>query len=252
MATRIPTAYIVNWMAAVAVAIVPLFFVKDWQQNLEIFFPIIGMLWLVIFDHVTNYVQQEKAREADVLQQEKLRAELIAKTLHAVLDAQVVTEFSLRAAHEYVALNAQRAIRIYNTRLARHDSELASVTYMSARDDQDEGFKNAVQQGTEYHLVFDVSHTTDVTEFQRRAADQNKKGGIVNLMPIDTHGAPMVQFIVLEYNGGVSECLMGYGLGDQITAIRSIYLIRSDALCNYLKHVHQMYYLLLGAKKSAG
>lgn len=240
----LPKAYYLNWFFSIALALAPLLFVKNRDEYLPFLLPLIGLMYLSIYEHATGFAHQEKMRNEMVVQQEAMRAEITQKTLSAILSAQVVTEFGLQEAHDYVALSALRAKRIYNTRLARRERESISEGYMAARNKQDDGFKAAIKRGTEYHLVYDTSYADEVAQFCTEV--KGPGAGILGLCPIDAKAAPMVQFVLLEYTGGVSECLVGYGLGDEITSDQAIYLIRSNPLCSYLKHVHQMYYRLMG------
>lgn len=164
----------------------------------------------------------------------------------AITGSQVITKFTVAEAHHYVSQNAVRAIRVFNTRLADFSSETISPQYMTARNLQDEGFLEAIKRGTEYHLVYDQSQNDNVLAFLEQIYNYKFLGeaGLVHVHPVRAYGMPLIQFIILEYNA-YQECLIGYGLGREIATARDIYLIRSDMLCAYLRHVHDNYIAML-------
>jgi hypothetical protein len=219
--------YFAAWIVSVLVAIAPLSFSANRQQYLEFLMPILAILALIIVDNMTSMADREELKTT------------IERFGHdAVANSQVVITLRMRDALAYVAANAARATRIYNTRLARRQSEITGAAYMNARNGQDEGFKRAIREGAEYHLVYDRTQSVDVHRFLEETA---RGRGIVHHCEVETSGHPFVQFIVLEYDEGVKECLVGYGLGDDITTYPNIYLVRNQELCEYLKYLHGAY-----------
>ena len=91
--------------------------------------------------------------------------------------------------------------------------------------------------------MYDVSHEDDIKKFVSEIVAGNPTG-IINYYVVDVHGVPLVQFIVLKYRD-FSECLLGYGAGDEIANAETVFLIRNDAVCEYLIQVFNVYRRLM-------
>jgi hypothetical protein len=250
MTDKLPKSYLVAWFAALVVTFAPMLYSPQRNEYLNFLPGIVSIIILIIIDQYNSAEQRAKFADHMISEYEGMRSQVFSECQRAITGAQVVSTFSLLEAHHYVAANAARAKRIFNTRLGDSGSESKNVGYMAARNRQDEGFMAAIQKGYEYNLVFDVTHQASVKEFLDRVEKQHgakHAGGIVRTSPVDSRGTPLLQFIVLEYQE-VKECLVGYGLGGDITATPDIYLIRNDALCDYLRRVHESYIRMLSPK----
>ena len=248
-----PKLYLYGWTATVGLAFVPLLYSKSSAQYLEFLPAIMAIIIPMLIEQYSNLDHRARFQDDILNNYDILRADILKECQRAITGAQVVTVFSVLDAHKYVASNAVHAKRIFNTRLANSNFEHVSPQYMEARDLQDDGFIAAIANGSEYNLIYDVSQEHDVKRFLDRVprSSRNKQVGIVHASRVDARGMPLMQFIILEYES-YKECLLGYGMGDEIVTTHEIYLIRSLALCSYLRHVHENFIHMLSVKVVSG
>ncbi len=263
---KLPRGYLIVWALGGVLVVIPLLVSVylhpgELEQQLLFFCPIFGFLLTFAADQ-RNLLRQQTQWRQQMLRQVRnlgqgnatlgehlaeLEETVGRQCARAILNAAVIIPYSVRDAHHHVATNAKRALQIHNTRLAPHVDEAGVVGYMQARNMQDQGFKDAVVAGTVYHLIYDVSQRENVDRFiseVRGIAHQ----GEVHVHAVDAQNLPLVQFIVLNYGNDNVECLLGYGVGDEIGSTEQIFLIRSVPLCTYLVRVFGVYRRLLTAK----
>ena len=250
-----PWTYWASWVAVMALALGGLIWSKNRDTYIEFLFPVGGIILAIVVDHWNGFVQRRNLSKVVLQKFHELHHDVTQSCTKAIYDTQVVTIFSIREAHEYVAKNASRAKTIYNTRLANYEDEVVAAGYMDARRMQDEGILEAIVSGTEYHLLCDISQQSDFGLFEKQLNEKLKgnaassKRGIIVSRSVEAHSMPLLQFIVLDYgDGAYKECLIGYGAGDEIAAAQKIFLVRNRALCDYLIDVYNVYRRTLTVK----
>jgi hypothetical protein len=257
--------YWITWAGVIVLALIPFLWSHGDAKYIDLLPPMGAIILALMVDHWNDANERSNLRKEligrlDTLQGDATKSfsglhgdiTLAVKQLHdevaancnrAITRSNGVTVFSMQDAHHYVALNARRALTIYNTRLARRDYEARAAGYWEMRDRQDRGIKDAVISGLIYHLVYDLSQEDDITQFISQMMAE-PHAGIINHYPVNVQGIPLLQFIVLKYTD-YSECLLGYGAGDEIANAEDIFLIRSDAVCDYLIQVFNVYRRLM-------
>jgi hypothetical protein len=257
--------YWISWAGVIILALIPFLWSHGDAKYIDLLPPLGAIILAVMVDHWNDANERSSLRKEvigrlDTLQGDATKSfsglhgditsavkllhdEVAANCNRAIAKSNGVTAFSMQDAHHYVALNAQRAETIYNTRLARRDYEARAAGYWEMRDRQDRGIKDAVVSGLIYHLVYDLSQADDITQFITAIMAEPHRG-VINHYPVEVQGTPLLQFIVLKYSD-YSECLLGYGAGDEIANAETIFLIRSDAVCEYLIQVFNVYRRLM-------
>jgi hypothetical protein len=264
--------YWITWAGVIILALIPFLWSHGDAKYIDLMPPLGAIILAVMVDHWNDATERsnlkkEVVERLDTLQGDattsfsglhgditaavkQLHEDVTAHCSRAITRANGVTIFSMQDAHQYVALNARRALTIYNTRLARRDYEARAPGYWEMRDRQDRGIREAVISGLIYHLVYDLSQEDDIEQFIA-AIMLEPHTGVINHYGVEVQGAPLLQFIVLKY-GEYSECLLGYGAGDEIANAETIFLIRSDAVCEYLIQVFNVYRRLMMPSKAGG
>lgn len=257
--------YWITWAGVIVLALIPFLWSHGDAKYIDLMPPLGAIILAVMVDHWNDATERANLRREvigrlDTLQGDattsfsglhgditaavrQLHDDVTAHCSRAITRSNGVTAFSMQEAHQYVALNARRALTIYNTRLARRDYEARAPGYWEMRDRQDRGIREAVVSGLIYHLVYDLSQESDIKQFIAEIMSEPHQG-VINHYGVEVRGAPLVQFIVLKY-GEYSECLLGYGAGDEIANAETIFLIRSDAVCEYLIQVFNVYRRLM-------
>jgi len=221
--------YGVIWTLSVAVSFFPLFYTNNSGIYATFLPAIVSILILILADHLNARGQRTA-----------LRDDISKVVALAVTDAQVVTDFTLAQAHDYVVGNAHRAGIIYNTRLTDRTKEDERSPHFATRKAQDLAILNAVKAGSEYNLVCDQSHFAEVNAL-KEAAGRARAPVRLSVTPINGRNHPLIQFFVLDYGAENKECLVGYGLANDPLFEKKIHLVRSASLADFLIEVHTAY-----------